>query len=60
MRNSRQTYAYQLHERQTYASMPQIEDRRMDADDPIAFCGGRRLDFSAKFILLVALPLAMP
>jgi len=31
---------------------------RLDADDPIAFCGGRRLDFSARFILLVALPLA--
>jgi hypothetical protein len=29
---------------------------RLDADDPIAFCGARRLDFSVRFILLVALP----
>jgi hypothetical protein len=29
---------------------------RLDADDPIAFCGARRLGFSSRFMLLVALP----
>jgi hypothetical protein len=32
---------------------------RLYADDPIAFCGARRLDLSARFMLLVALPSAM-
>jgi hypothetical protein len=32
---------------------------RLDADDLISFCGARGLDFSARFILLVTLPLAM-
>ena len=32
---------------------------RLGADDPIDFCGGRRLNFSARLILLVAPLLAM-